>query len=313
MEAQSQEIIGPRMESVGKFETPQGTLNTIHIGRQENLDVAEYRPVIVIPGWGISLASEMPFLKDMVDSGKDIISMEFPKRGGEVEDNEEFAEETTRKAEAFSQYLDSLPEGKYDLVGQSEAAMVILSSLALNPQLADKIKNIVFTSPAGLGGDDNLAKLMTRYLAHLSQDAVHLFKSPIKHRNILKMGLEAVKGVAKSPRRAIREAKAISQGELYDYLEPLREKGIKIGIIQGEGDKLTPAKKLWDKIGEKSESSFEDTENTQSGHLYIERDNPKPPFDSITMVKGGHDNRVYAEPGYAKKIVRTLDSLDSSS
>jgi len=300
----------PRMESIGKFETPQGVLNTIYIGKQENLDIDEYRPAIVVPGWGITLNSEMGFLYDLVDNGRDVISMEFSRLGGQVENNQNFAEETTRKAEMLTQYMKSLPQGKYDLVGQSEAAMVILAALALKPDLADKIKNIVFTSPAGLAGDDSLVKLMTRYLAHLNQDNAHLFKSPIKHRNILIMGFEAAKFVGKNPVRALKEANAISQGELYSYLSPLKEKGINVALIQGESDKLTPAKKLWSKIGEGSESSFEKDEDTVSRFKYKEKSNETPPFDSITMVGGGHDNRVYAEPGFARKIVRLLNNMN---
>lgn len=313
MEHQAQNDTVPRMESLGAYETPQGTMKTIHIGRQENLNVDEYRPAIVVPGWGITLNSEMSFLYDMVDSGKDVISMEFPRRGGSVDSIDEFAEETTRKAEMVSQFLDSLPDGKYDLVGQSEAAMVILSALALNPKLIDKIKNIVFNSSAGLGENDNLPWLMVRYLSHLNQDTAHLFKSPIKHRNIIKMGLEAGKFVGKNPARALKEAHAISQGGLYKYLQPLKERGIRIGLIQGEDDKLTPAKKLWEKIGEGTQSQFAIDENTQSGYRYVEKENPVPPFDSITMVKGGHDNRIYAEPGYVAKVIKTIKSLDDSA
>lgn len=298
-------------EGKQKLETQYGTVSYLHKGRAENINTDDYRPLVVVPGWGITLNSEKPYLDGLVEAGKDVIALEFSRGGSVAEATEDFAEVTTRKAEMLAEFLSQQPDGKYDLSGQSEGAMVILSALAMHPELIHKVKNLVFASPAGLTGDDSLPRLMTRYLGHLGQDNLHLFKNPIQNRNVIKMGLEAGKYVGKNIPRSLKEANAIANTDVYDLLQPLSDQGVGIAIIQGEDDKLTPAKKLWNKIGEGAEMQIVKDESTPSGWGYRPVENQAPPMDSVTMVGGGHDNRIYTEKEYAGKVVRAISGLDS--
>lgn len=266
-------------------------------------------PVLVIPGWSITLNTEKNLLEDFYNGGKNVLSLEFPRHGGEPEAKEEIAEEVVRQAEMLVTYIQSRPEEKIDIAGQSMAVMSLIAAAKLEPSILDKIRNIVFTSPAGLTGNDNFLKLGSRFLAHLNQDTLTLAKSPIEKRNLLKTALETSLYVGKNPARAIKEASAIASSEEYEALQLFKDKGVKVGIIQGEQDKLTPAGKLWDKIGENAISPFVPSDETPSGFKYQPTDQPEPPFESITMVGGGHDNRMYGERGFANKIIRQLDTL----
>ena len=49
------------------------------------------------------------------------------------------------------------------------AAIDILAAIKLYPELLEKKRTIVITSPAGLSGDDNLLKLMGRFVNHMNQ------------------------------------------------------------------------------------------------------------------------------------------------
>lgn len=296
---------------------PEGNYNVISFSNPDNVNRrigGEYKPVVAAPGWGITLNSATPFYKDMVEAGKDVHALDYSRRGGKVESNGDgIREETARKAEAYADYMRSLPEGKYDLFGQSEGTMVILAALTRNPDLLDRVGNIAFMSPAGLTDNDSFVKLLGRYLGgHVPQDFMYLFSSPRKHKNVLKMSNEAGKYVAGNFPRAMAEANTIAKGGFYSLLDGLEERGINVAFIQGEDDKLTPAKALWEKIGEDAPMQIVKDETTPSGFGYIK--NPsKPPIHSVTMVGGGHDNRIYAEPGFAEKVVRTFDALDDKN
>ncbi len=285
---------------------PEGKYAVKYYSASENLQTAgEYRPVIVILGWGITNKSQEAFCADLSKEGKDVNSLEFSRTGGKVEDvGDGFRKETIRKSEAFADYMGSLPEGKYDVFGQSEGTMVILAAIERNPEIADKIKNIVFMSPAGLGEGDNFVKLFSRYLTgHMPQGIAHFLKHPIKHKQFMTMNSEGTKYIGKNLPRALKEANAISHGGFYQYLEGLKARGVNVALVQGEQDKLTPAKHLYNSIGEGYPKS----------HIPKGDDDflAQPPFHSVTMVGGGHDNRVYAEPGFAKKVVTVFNELDN--
>ena len=156
---------------------------------------------------------------------------------------------------------------KADLVVDSMAAMGIIAAMKLNPEILDKINNLLIVSPAGISGDDNLIRLVGRSLAHFTQDGMTFLKSPIEKRNIIRMGIEAALYVGKNPKRTVKEINAIAQSEQYGALKDLKsqldEKGIMLGFMQGEDDKLTPAKKLWAKIGEDTHSVWKELSQSE--------------------------------------------------
>lgn len=147
---------------------------------------------------------------------------------------------------------------------------------------------------------------MSRFARHLNQDTLTLAKSPKEKINLLKTAFETSLYIGKNPIRALKEANAIAESEDYTGLEIFKNAGIKIGMIQGEQDKLTPAKKLWSRIG-KGYGGF--WERFKIGEQYKPFDEP-PPFDVITMVGGGHDNRIYGERDFAKKVLNQLSLLN---
>ncbi len=328
--------------------------------------------LLVIPGWSITLKTEKPLLEEFYNSGKKVLSLEFPRRpGGKVAKHEDFRREIVREAEMVADFIKSRPEGQIDITGQSMAVITLLAAVALKPEIAKKIRSIVLTSPFGLTGNDIFFRLLGRFSKHLTQNLDSVFglgetaisrkkvlkmilkskhltqdlgsvfklgETAISRKKVLNMLLESNMYINKNPLRALSEARAVAGASEYDALRDFRDLGIKVGIIQGEADKLTPAKKLWGKIGEGSESAFrqitpeEQDEYNSSPEIAAynkDRDrehqvrvgsrvfddsviNQPPPFDILLMVGGGHDNRIYGDKGYAQKVLKQLEFLNSS-
>lgn len=283
-------------------------------------------PLIFVPGWSITLDTEKQLLEDLHSAGKHTVSLEFPRFGGEVQKQANMPREVVRQAEMINELIKLRPEDKVDVVAQSMGVMDLITAVKLHPELLDRIGRVVFVSPAGITGNDNFFKLLSRFGPHLAQDVATALHSSNSRENIFRMMKESNIYITKNPLRAVvGEAVAIAGSDMYEGLKDFQNAGIKVGIIQAEHDKLTPAKKLWSKIGEGSdpvsitltqeeyerEKEQYDKWNIKPGQKVFNRhlNNQVPPFDQITMVGGGHDNRIYSEPGFSKKILHQLSTL----
>gem|GEM_PF-3816105 len=186
--------------------------------------------------------------------------------------------------------------------------MSLLAAAKIEPGILSKVRNVVLVSPAGISGNDNIVKIASRYLArHVPQDIAYLLRGKW---NIAVLFAESGK-YARNPVRTLKEAVAASQSDDYDALQLLKDNGVKVALMQGQSDQLTPADKLWDKIGEDTDSAFEKS-GAPSGFKW-KGPNPdnRPPVDVVTMVSGGHDNRIYADSEkFARQIIKELDFLN---
>lgn len=293
-----------------KLKTPEGNLTFVDIKPER--ETGDKTPILVIPGWSITLKTEKPLLQSLHNSGIHTIAVELPRFGGKVEGKEEIPAEVVRQAELLARLISERPVGeKIDVVGQSMATMSLLAAAKIEPGILSRIRNVVFVSPAGISGNDNIANLASRWLAkHVPQDTAYLLRGKW---NIAVMSLESGKYM-RNPLRTLKEAVAISQSDDYDALQILRDSGVRVALMQGQSDRLTPTKKLWRRIGKNTESAFEKTEDTPSGYRW-KGPNPQnnPPFDVITMVSSGHDNRIYGDSEkFARKILEELDFLNKS-
>jgi len=315
-------------------------------------------PLVVFPGWSITLNTEKQLLECLTTGkqgleettsplepkryyGRHVVSGEFPRRGGTVEEKHDISNEVIRRSELVAQLILS-QEGKVDISADSEAGMDLIVAMKIyGDELLAKIRNIVIVSPAGVAGDDSTVELMARSIPHFGQDILTFAKSPIERRNIIRMGIEAALYVGKNLPRTLGEVNAIGSSEEYEGLKTLKKDldkhGIKLGFIQAQSDRLTPAAKLWRRIageaGDTEETDIylrgskdlklqpKDTEKQRRGKIrrFIEtkeelnrkmrEEGKTPPVDSITMVGGGHDNRIYGERDFGIKILRVLEQL----
>lgn len=328
------------------LENPVGNMQYVEV-KSSFPSPTDSTRLVVFSGWSITLETEKKLLKQLSSGvsdekrdpegkvfshlhyGRDIVSGEFPRRGGRVEEKDGIPSELVRQAELVSSML-LLQNEKVDISADSMAAMSLIAAIKIHPEVLDKIRNILIVSPAGFSGNDNFLKLVGRSLMHFGQDTLTFAKSPVERSNILKMGLEMAMYVGKNPPRTIKEVDAIAKSDEFEGLKTLKEeldkKGIMLGFIQAESDKLTPAKALWERIGEDSDPNITiltqemyekdydryDDLLLQPGDKIWNRDakSEQPPMDFITMVGGGHDNRLYAEDDFGIKILRGFEELN---
>lgn len=339
------------------LENPVGNMQYVEV-KSSLPSPTDNTRLVVLPGWSITLETEKNLLKQLstgveekkdqegnivtqLHYGRDIVSGEFPRFGGEVEGRKDIADEVVRQAELVNDLINT-QEGKVDITGHSMAAMDIIAAIKLYPELLDKIRNIIITSPAGFFGDDNLLKLMGRFFNHSMQNTLSIMTSPIERRNLLKMDINSTFYIGKNLPRALKEANAIAMADEYEGLKELKqgfeEYGIMLGFIQAQSDKLTPAAKLWEIIGREAgdtketdiylrdkqdlriqptdtqEQRWEKTrrfvETKEEINRKIKDEEKTPPLDIITMIGGGHDNRIYGEEDFGVKLLRSFEELN---
>lgn len=308
------------------LKTPEGYLTFVDI--EPDGEIQDPTPLVVIPGWAITLRTQNPLLSALHASNEHLVAVEFPRSGGNVENKDGIPAEVIRRAHLIAELIRQRPEDQLDIVGQSMAAMALLAAAKIEPQILSKIRNVILVSPAGISGDDNFVKLVGRYLAgHLPQDTASLLRG---RWNMAVMSLESSKYIGKNPLRTLKEASAISRSDDYDALQVLKDAGVRVALMQGQTDRLTPTTKLWRRIGKSTQSVFEKVDKTPEGEdpksafektgatpsgFRWKGPNPQnnPPFDVITMVSGGHDNRIYGDSTkFARKILEELDFLNKS-
>lgn len=336
------------------LEASAGNLSYVEISTKFPNPNNNEPPLLFLPGWSITLGTAKGLVEDLskgesktwptkeldksgdavwdssVHYGRNVIACEFPRFGGKIESKLNFADEIVRQAELIGELVKK-QDGKMDIAADSMAVMSLIAAIRINPEMLDKINNIMFVSPAGVSGNDNLINLVSRSLVHFGQDALTFARSPIERANIVKMGINSGLYVAKNLPRTAREVMAIAKSEQYGALKELKsefdQRGIMLGFMQADSDKLTPANKLWDRIGEETHSAWKELTQEDidaepkyrhagrivNGKKMVWDRNgksDKPPMHTIVMVEGGHDNRLYAQRGFGVKILREFENLE---
>lgn len=312
------------------LENPAGNMKYVEI-QSVFESPTDKTPLLVFPGWSITLATEKPLLRTLTSGveekrdetgavvgkayyGRNVVACEFPRFGGSVISPDNIPDELMRQAELISA-LTMNQEGMVDISADSMAAASLLIATKIHPEILDKLRNIMDLSPAGLSGaGDNFLRLVGRSLVHFGQDTGTFLKSPIERRNIIRMGLEMALYVGKNAKRTIGEVNAIAKADEYGELKKLQSefeaKGIMFGVMQARDDKLMPAAKLWSNIGEGYPMQVVPSVTTPSKYAFKPHNFEMPPIDITTEVAGGHDNRLYAEPDFGIKILRGFEELN---
>lgn len=277
-------------------------------------------PIVMMTGWAMNQEVIGNTTKGLYEAGQRVVPFDITGGGKGVEGMSQFTE-INRQGDLLKKWIEGRSDEKFHLVGQSMSALVLLSMIENNPDIADKIASVVLVSPMGLGGKDSLPGLLKRQGDETKRN---------NSREKTDEDKQIESRVAKSfkefllhhPIRAAKEGFAMAGADEYDVLNLLQEKGIKTAIIQGDLDKLNSSERVWNKIGEGSESSWKTLtqEEYDKDARYREHGigvgdkvwnsevkNETPPFDSIKMVAGGHE--IFGPEAIAKKILRTVDYL----
>lgn len=295
----------------------------------DNPRAPENRPLLMLTGWAMNQEVVGNTVKGLYEKGAHPVPVDF--EGGKLGIGGE--------AEMLATLLRGMKDEKVDILGQSMAAITVLSMIEKHPELRDKIGKVLLVSPMGLGGKDSLLGLGKRQLDEIKRDG-KVEKNEERQAINKRVGESFGRFLKGSLPRAVKEIWGMKGADKYAVLDVLKESGIKTAIIQGDLDQLNSSERVWDNISRQSVAgenardirgkdgkemptpeylriNDSDDEQTKARKLQefvafkerINRENNDPPFDSITMTAGGHE--IHGPRIMADKIIQTLDSLDN--
>lgn len=248
-------------------------------------------PVLVVPGWGATMESFKPGMKVLTDKERRVVSLDFPRKGGKIPEssNDEIEKwysdkgkeqpkwpaEELRKANTVVGLLDHKGLDKVDVIAHSEAAINVSIAAMLHPEKF-RGRTIVYYSPAGIIGKDNIFRLQKGAGANKSRTET-VADIPVTEAET--EYLESTKHITPdymkaNPLRALKEIWAISQAQTEDMFRYIREQGIKIVVIAAVDDTMFPMEKMQKNPKLKSDLS---KETPNEGIV-----------DGFVSVRGGH-------------------------
>ena len=133
----------------------------ITVARASPEELNDETPVLIAPGWGENSSTYKKTSQVFFNEGRDVWSVGYSRRGGEVIPDERYPEAELRKAMLLLQAIEGKGVEKVDVIAHSEGAINVLIAAMIDP---DKFRNIVLDKPAGLIGKDTNAALTGRFI-----------------------------------------------------------------------------------------------------------------------------------------------------
>lgn len=227
------EILEKRFENpeVLEFdEFPKGKVEVVDLDPQEKKTET---PLVIIPGWAataeVCKENSQIFSEEL---GRRTITLNAP-HGIETDPQEDIPLAELRKAAAITKVIEEKNIEKVDVLTHSEGALFTTIAAMQNPE---KFRSIIYFSPAGLIGEDNFWRLISRFGSDLFQQWKDRKKSPERESKINTALIEALK-TFKNPKMSLDEIMAIADSQIQENLRELKQLGVKIVIMHPVGDK----------------------------------------------------------------------------
>jgi len=218
-------------------------------GKVEVVDVSPERPktkvpVVVAPGWSASPDDFRGNIIALAQSGRRAISVHAP-HGIEHELPEEhnklLPDAELRKVAALVNSLEMKDIDTVDVVAHSEAALFSTVAAYLYPE---RFRNLVLVNPAGLIGEDNIARLMVSFSAEVVRQTIEDIREKRIGKPFFQTLGEITGYISKKPLQVVREILAMSNSQIHEILRELKQRGTGISIVSGNRDLVFPTKKM---------------------------------------------------------------------
>lgn len=268
-----------QFEQRKKINIPGGNIEIVDVS-PENLKTEV--PTMFSPGWGNTPEALKASMAELVTSGRRVLTVDHPRYGGEVEENNEYTDEELRKALSILATIQESGVEKVDTIGYSEGGINTIIAASLAPE---KFRNIVLVDPGGMVGKTSFMTLLKRFSKFMAKTGIETITKPETKKNINIATKELFKYFLKNPSRALKESSEIATYEIQEKLEELRKKGIGISVIHGVDDDVFPMEEVQNKTG-------------------------KEHVDGFYSVKGGHAEIVQHPEKYMDLVDDALDKLE---
>jgi len=240
-------------------------------------------PAILAAGWGLKPDDYKENILGLAKLGRRVLSFDAPHGidSGVLEERpEDLPDAELRKTAALIKTLELKNLSRVDGVGHSEAGIYLVLAAILYPE---KFRNLVLFNPSGTIGKDNLFRLTKSFSKDLLRQTI---EGIIKGRPAnLRAYWNTVKYMVSNPVRSAKETLALSNTQVLDELEELKNLGIGVSIVHSTEDAVLPIEKAM--------------ENVSKDHV-----------TGYYSIKGHHDD-VFLDPEIRTKLAdQALDSLE---
>lgn len=201
-------------------------------------------PTVWIPGFAETSENFTEHMEAFAHDGRTALSVHC-HHGIDTPAREGFPQPQLRKSEALVQTLEAADEeGKVDLVGHSEGAVVACIAALTHPE---KVRNVVLLNPAGMMGGDNLLRLGLSWMLEVTQEITRDITT-IRNETVRRLQTvclrEAKAYAASGPGHVVRQVAHLSNVDLRPWIRLLQERGIKVSVVMGRHDQIFPARTI---------------------------------------------------------------------
>lgn len=329
-------------------------------------------PIVMMAGWAMNQEVVGNTTRGLCDKGQRVIPLDIA--GGATSIIGRAGNEIDRQGKLLYEWVKSQPNQKFRFAPQSMAALVVLSMVEKHPDIADQIDGVVMLSPMGLAGKGSehtagvsnpndekkppyeiglkqkIGEKVKSYLPFVSMYNLAARKSTEDTRNkkrpkteedaqIEERVMESFwNSIKHNPVKSVREISEMARANEYEILGLLKEKGIKVSIIQGAQDRLNSMQGLVENISRQAASSDAVGEENRDNRgleklpegleiletdtlevkqekqrkivalkLELQKKEDRVPIDSLVFVEGGHEITGHYE--FSSDIIRAFDYL----
>ncbi len=254
-------------------------------------------PILLAPAWACTTEVYKPTFKEIIQEERRVISLDHPRRGGDMKDipreqTEEFSQEELRKAYNLLGILEKKGIIKADVIAHSEGAINAVIAAVLHPE---RFQNLFLFNPAGLIGKDTFGRLLQGFAGQGKRAESLKAKGAWEEIGVSETekevgaaaAKEAVKYLAENPVRGIKEGMEIAQSDIHTMLRYLHEKGIGVIVMSSVDDPVFPHDRV--------------QENVKADML-----------DGFLTVRGGHGAMGEHPELYAKAAVKLLKQVEEN-
>lgn len=239
-------------------------------------------PTVVAPGWAATPKVFKESILTIAESGRRVISVNA-SHGIEAEKIENFPDAELRKIAALLKSLEEKSIDKVDAVAHSEAGVYIIIAATLHPE---KFRNLILVDSGGIIGQDSFKRLAVDFSLDVVKQVVDSIKDRSRIKPMLRLFWEANKSIGANPALALKEVLALSNSNICEMLEKLREKGIGISVIHAVDDKAFPMGRVQKMV--------------DSGQV-----------DGFYSVKGTHNEIILNQRKYSLLAEKALTDLEN--
>ena len=187
-------------------------------------------PIVLLGGMATDIRSVKKAARTIFNQGRRVIIINQPLRSKDANDktvHNDIHPYHSTNADHMLEVIKELDTEKVDVIAQSEASLYATVAALQQP---DKIRNLVIFTGSGLIGKDSYRKLLARFIIEAAKPR----KDITQTINYTASFMDYVS--QKSYKELKDELKATASSRIDRPLRDLRDKGVKVIVIQAKSD-----------------------------------------------------------------------------